>query len=205
MSINLGNIWSQSKNTVTMKSLPKINNRSNSLTKNKSNSLTKNKSNSLTKNKSNSLTKNKSNRAYWGTPTWYLFHTLAEKINNTWYITNYTIIWNFIKDVCARLPCPFCKNHAIKYVNSTNINDVKTKEGLKKVLFNFHNHANKSNINISVLEKYKKININKVLDLFENRFFISYIGNKQFNGWLNKNLKKKYYEFIDKIKHNLHN
>ena len=47
------------------------------------------------------------------------------------------IIWNFIKDVCNHLPCPYCKNHAVNYIKLVNINDIKTKEGLKGLYLNF--------------------------------------------------------------------
>ena len=144
------------------------------------------------------------NRAYWGTPTWYLFHTIAEKIDNNFYIKNYMLIWNFIKDVCSNLPCPFCKNHAINYIAKVNINDIKTKDGLKRVLFEFHNNANKNSrkpiSDITVLNKYKTSNTIKIFNYFEERFFKSYIGSRQFTDWIKNALKVRFKEFCDEIK-----
>ena len=114
------------------------------------------------------------------------------------------LIWNFIKDICSNLPCPFCKNHAVNYISKVNINDIKTKNGLKKVLFDFHNHANKNSgkpINdLNILSKYKTSNTIKIFRLFEERFFKSYIGTRQFTDWIKNALKVRYGEFCDKIK-----
>ena len=49
----------------------------------------------------------------------------------------------FYKDVCNHLPCPYCKNHAVNYIKLVNINDIKTKEGLRS-LFEFHNYVNRN-------------------------------------------------------------
>ena len=90
-------------------------------------------------------------KSFWGTPTWLLFHSLAEQIN--------------------------------------------TKEKLINTLFVFHNDVNvktgKSKSNNIVLYKYKSANLNKILELFMNRFFVSYIGNRQFNDWLKNKTKEK--------------
>jgi len=142
-------------------------------------------------------------RAYWGIPTWMLFHTIAEKINNNYYINNNMIIWNFVKDVCQHLPCPFCKNHAVKYVKSVNMKDIRTKEGFKRVLFEFHNYVNRNSNkkieDISILNKYKNANVLVVFQYFEQRFFRSYIGTRQFNDWINNALKERYKEFCKTI------
>ena len=55
-------------------------------------------------------------KSYWGTPTWFLFHTIAARINENWYRQNYTIVWEFITKCCSTLPCPFCRSHAIAFV-----------------------------------------------------------------------------------------
>lgn len=142
-------------------------------------------------------------RAYWGNPTWMLFHTIAEKINNNYYTNNYMIIWNFIKDVCNNLPCPYCKTHAVKYIKLVNMNDIRTKEGFKRALFEFHNHVNRNSNkkieDISILNKYKKANVLAIFQYFETHFFISYIGTRQFNDWINNALKERYKEFCKTI------
>ena len=74
-----------------------------------------------------------------------------------------------------------------------------TKEKLKKVLFDFHNSVNirsgHSKESIIILEKYKRANLKKILELFINRFFVSYIGTRQFNDWYKNQLKEKTYTF----------
>lgn len=142
-------------------------------------------------------------RAYWGTPTWILFHTIAEKIDSNFYVNNYEYIWNFIKRICQNLPCPFCKNHAISYTNKISLNQVRTKEGLKLVLFNFHNYVNKSSnkseLDIGILNKYKLAKVNNVFTHFQNRFFISYLGTRQFTDWIKNALKEDFKEFWRKL------
>ena len=113
------------------------------------------------------------------------------------------IIWNFINDICQTLPCPFCKTHAVNYLKTVNINNIKSKEGLKKVLFDFHNNANQNSNkkieDISILNKYKKANVLAVFNHFENRFFVSYIGTRHFNDWIKNALKEKFKEFCKTI------
>jgi hypothetical protein len=154
-------------------------------------------------------TKNSNNimlRSYWGTPTWYLFHTIAARTNEDYYNSNYEYIWNFIKKCCATLPCPFCREHAINYTKNISLSDVNTKKKLQNVLFNFHNTANTNSgskpTNISVLEQYNNANISKIFKLFKDRFFKSYIGNRVFNDWVKNKFKKDFIKFSEKISGN---
>jgi len=184
--MNLGSIWS--KNTSIKPHTPII----------KKNVL--NNFNSLKHQRGT----NRSSRAYWGTPTWFLFHVIAERINPNWYNNNYVYVWEFIKNVCNTLPCPLCQSHANAYVNSINIRQISTKGGLQRMLFDFHNTANKNSgsthQSMDVLKKYKRANIKVVFDHFENRFFHSYIGGRQFNDWKKNALKIKYYEFYNTVR-----
>ena len=147
---------------------------------------------------------NRTSRAYWGTPTWFLFHTIAERLDTNWYKQNYVYVWEFIRNVCNTLPCPLCQAHARSYVNSINIRRISTKQGLQRVLFDFHNVANRhsgaKNESIDVLKKYKRANIKLVFDHFENRFFYSYIGSRQFNDWKKNDLKVKFYAFYNTVR-----
>jgi len=143
---------------------------------------------------------NRGTKSFWGMPTWILFHTLAEKVDETKYKTHYIVVWNFIKDVCGGLPCPFCKMHASNYVSKIQNHQVNTKEKLKNVLFKFHNNVNLRTNNRqetkNVLEKYKSANLKKILELFMSRFFVSYIGTRQFNDWYKNKLKEKVNDFM---------
>tara|TARA_B100000073_G_C23498171_1_gene478586 strand:+ start:112 stop:681 length:570 start_codon:yes stop_codon:yes gene_type:complete len=149
-------------------------------------------------------TNNTHSKSYWGTPTWFLFHTIAARINESWYRQNYTIVWEFIKNCCSTLPCPFCRSHAIAFVQRIPINRVSTKKGLQNVLYEFHNVANsnsgKGNQPKNVLEKYNRANIKQIFDLFENRFFRSYIGTRQFNDWQKNEFKRKFTQFYNIVR-----
>ena len=185
MSTNLGSIWSNIKynNSGFRISKPQVN---------------------TPIIRSHPITNSSSSRAYWGTPTWFLFHTIAARIDENWYKQNYTIVWEFITKCCSTLPCPFCRSHAVYFVQRVSINRISTKKGLQNVLHEFHNIANsntsKGKEPISVLEKYNRANIKQIFDLFENRFFRSYIGTKQFNDWQKNEFKKIFIEFYNTVR-----
>ena len=145
-----------------------------------------------------------STKSYWGSAVWMFFHTLSTRINNNYYNNNYQYVWNFIKKICSTLPCPYCQQHASSYVNKIALHQINTKEKLKLVLFNFHNSVNnrigKKSEDISILEKYKRANISAILNLFEERFFHSYIGTRTFNDWIKNGVKTEYHNFINTIR-----
>ena len=187
MSLNFGNMWTHTKkNNLT------INRTQNHNQKFLQNRIRVNNKAPVAVKKPN---KKMGTRGFWGEPTWLLFHSLAEKANSEKYEKHYLIVWNFIKEVCDGLPCPFCKQHASNYVKRVPLTSINTKEKLKQTLFAFHNDVNlrtgKSSLDTRVLEKYKSANIHKILELFMSRFFVSYIGTRQFNDWLKNQLKEK--------------
>ena len=143
-------------------------------------------------------------RSYWGTAVWFFFHTIAGRINSSFYASNYQYIWGFIKEVCNTLPCPFCQKHATEYVNKITSQQINTKEKLKTVLFEFHNSVNsrtgKSIVGRDVLTKYNRANIKPIFDLFEERFFHSYIGRRQFDDWIKNNFKQKFITFYNIVR-----
>tara|TARA_X000000368_G_scaffold389359_1_gene351654 strand:- start:1048 stop:1623 length:576 start_codon:yes stop_codon:yes gene_type:complete len=159
-------------------------------------------------NRPNKITQTKkiSQRAYWGTPTWFLFHTIAARIKTDYYALNYQYIWGFIKKCCGTLPCPFCRQHAIDYTNNISLSNINTKEKLQNVLFHFHNTANTNSgsktENISILEKYNNANIDKIFKLFEDRFFKAYIGTRMFNDWQKNIFKKDFINLKEKLNGN---
>ena len=190
MSLSLGNIWSKKSQT----------NLSNNNSSNNSIIMSRTMSNRPTK-IPKKINNGMGTKAYWGTPTWLLFHTLAEKANPEKYKKYYLVVWEFIKEVCGGLPCPYCKQHAVNYVNSISISSINTKEKLINKLFEFHNDVNvktgKSKSNNVVLYKYKSANLNKILKLFLDRFFVSYIGRRQFDDWIKNKLKTKTDIFLE--------
>lgn len=79
----------------------------------------------------------------WGEPTWYLFHTLAEKIKPEYYAEIRVELLNLIYTICSNLPCPSCAKHATQYLNAMNFMTLITKDSLRMMLFRFHNDVNK--------------------------------------------------------------
>jgi len=78
----------------------------------------------------------------WGAPTWYLFHTIAEKVREESFPVIRSELLNIILTICTNLPCPDCAGHATKYIKSINFDTIVTKQGLKDMLFRFHNSVN---------------------------------------------------------------
>ena len=147
---------------------------------------------------------NAQTRSYWGAAVWYFFHTISCRINENFYNNNYEYVWNFIKRICGTLPCPHCQKHAVDYISKINVNQIRTKHALKMVLFNFHNSVNsrigKKVESPSILEKYNRANIKKIFDLFEERFFHSYIGRRKFDDWIKNEVKVEYYAFFNNVR-----
>lgn len=79
----------------------------------------------------------------WGQPTWFLFHTLAEKLKIDASPSILRELVNLIILICNNLPCPDCANHASSYMNAINIDTIRTKTDLKNMLYQFHNSVNK--------------------------------------------------------------
>jgi hypothetical protein len=78
----------------------------------------------------------------WGEPTWFLFHTLAEKVKEENFPSIRLDLINIIRIICSNLPCPDCANHATEYMKKINFASIKTKQDLKFMLFQFHNVVN---------------------------------------------------------------
>lgn len=111
----------------------------------------------------------------WGEPTWFAFHTLAEKVKEESFPIIRQELLNIINTICNNLPCPECAKHATIYMNSINFNSIQTKEQLKIMLFNFHNEVNrKKGFPIFEYEelqpKYSKANTIAILQNFMGHF-----------------------------------
>jgi len=79
----------------------------------------------------------------WGEPTWFLLHTLAEKVKDESFAEIRVGFLNIIYTICTNLPCPDCSNHAKTLLDGVNFNAIQTKAQLKQLLFEFHNNVNK--------------------------------------------------------------
>ena len=109
----------------------------------------------------------------WGEPTWFLFHTLAEKIKESEFSTLRQEFLNHILKICNNLPCTTCAQHATQYMNSVNFNNIQTKEQLKLFLFAFHNSINKrkdyESFHVNELSKYSEaVTVNIVRNFFHH-------------------------------------
>lgn len=145
----------------------------------------------------------------WGPSCWYLFHGLAHKVKEDEFPNIKADIWNMIVGVCNNLPCPECREHATKIVNSANKNIVLfSKANLERFLFDFHNSVNRrKRYRIftweEYIEKYKSANIHNIayhfvsvfnqstrnskmiMDTFHRQMFI-----KRFITWFESNKQK---------------
>lgn len=147
----------------------------------------------------------------WGEPTWFLFHTLAEKVKEESFFQIRVELLNTIYTVCANLPCPDCAEHATAYMNGINFKTIQTKEQLKHMLYSFHNtinakkgfslfSANQLDTKYSNMELIKVIynfmpyfqDKSKSIRMIANDFHRSRIA-QELKKWFNTNIK--YFNF----------
>lgn len=79
----------------------------------------------------------------WGKPIWTFFHLLAHKVKDEDFAVIRSELINTIFSICTVLPCPVCSEHAKRYLQAINFNNIRTKQDLKIMLCNFHNEVNK--------------------------------------------------------------
>lgn len=78
----------------------------------------------------------------WGPSTWTLFHTLAEKIKDDHFNDIKSELLNYVKRICANLPCPDCAAHAIQIISKLTPDQLASKQNFKVFLMQFHNSVN---------------------------------------------------------------
>lgn len=124
----------------------------------------------------------------WGVPTWYFFHSFAEKITENLFNNQREECLELLSKICSSLPCPYCKDHAVNYLSKHNFMEIKTKEQLKMFFFNFHNDVNKrrkiKQEGIEILNKYKNASMVNVFLYFRQEFFRTYYLANHFSGWI---------------------
>jgi len=91
---------------------------------------------------SSNLTSTTPKKMKWGEPTWFLFHTLAEKVKPEYFADIKKELLNIIFAICANLPCPNCASHATSYMKAINFDTITTKDHLRIMLYRFHNEVN---------------------------------------------------------------
>lgn len=112
----------------------------------------------------------------WGNATWYLFHTLAEKLRPE-HSREAPRLLSLMINLCSYLPCDDCSTHARNNLKRANTRKVRDKESLKKFLWEFHNVVNRQlrKREFSYAEctnKYKQARTNNIIVYF-NRSFIN--------------------------------
>jgi hypothetical protein len=110
-----------------------------------------------------------------GAPTWYLFHTLAEKVREDSFHLIRKELLDIIYTICTNLPCPDCANHATRFMQGVNYDTILTKEDFKELLFKFHNSVNSKKgfpiFSRSELDDmYSRANTANVIQNFYNNF-----------------------------------
>ena len=108
---------------------------------------------------------------YWGPCTWYLFHTLAEKVKEENFVSVKDSLITMIKRICSNLPCPECAGHAQHKLASLNVKNIRSKRDLQLMLLSFHNEVNKRVGNPMFTEqqldeKYKTANTGNIIQYF---------------------------------------
>jgi len=122
--------------------------------------------------------KPKSKPMKWGEPTWFLFHTIAEKIRPEYFTLLRKDLFDMIHQICSNLPCPICATHAKQYLASTNFATIQSKDHLRFFFHKFHNEVNqRKGFAIFPLDelsaKYEKAN---TVNMIHN--FITYFEDK---------------------------
>jgi hypothetical protein len=111
----------------------------------------------------------------WGKPIWTFFHLLAHKVKDEDFAVIRSELLNTIFSICTVLPCPICSEHAKRYLQAINFNNIRTKQDLKIMLCNFHNDVNKRKVyaifNAENLdETYDGMNFVNAINLFIYHF-----------------------------------
>ena len=144
-----------------------------------------------------------SNIEDWGNTTWYLFHTIAEKITDEIFNQERNNIISIIQQICNLLPCPDCAQHATEYLNKVNFNLIKDKDSLKSFLFDFHNIVNKRTNKIiftrdELNNKYKTFDLKRIIHYFFIYFFAKTNNSKMYLYSFHRNkIKIKLYRYLN--------
>ena len=78
----------------------------------------------------------------WGRPIWTFFHVMAQKMKPEYFQLVIKEFIRYVLLICATLPCPVCSTHASEYMRAINMNNIRSKEDLVQLFYNFHNVVN---------------------------------------------------------------
>ena len=117
----------------------------------------------------------------WGTTIWYFFHTIAEKILPEKFNELKPAILEMTSIIFSNLPCPECATHAREEFKRINQQNIKNKEDLITLYWEFHNRVNKrlnkQEFSREELSKYKTANLKAIY----NNFNIVYNAGSGYN------------------------
>lgn len=142
----------------------------------------------------------------WGNISWILMHSLAQKVTENKFIDCKQILIKIIFDICSNLPCPDCREHAIKLLKTSNIHKISNKKQLISFLCEFHNIVNKKlkkpTKNIEEVEKqYSNAKLNIIVSIFF-KVYNSVIYNEKMlaDSFRRRLFLKKLFEDLIKLK-----
>ncbi len=81
-------------------------------------------------------------KSVWGPATWMLMHSMVLKINDNITTSQLNDLKGIIRNICTNLPCPYCTQHALSYLNSNKFDLISTIYGLRIFMHTFHNNVN---------------------------------------------------------------
>jgi len=106
----------------------------------------------------------------WGTPVWNFLHCLASNISVSFFQSNCQEVLKVVYLICTNLPCPLCSEHAKRYLDGINFNNITKKQELERHLYLFHNSVNKRKnyplFSENQLDKYKQVNMKNIINGF---------------------------------------
>jgi hypothetical protein len=105
----------------------------------------------------------------WGKPIWTFFHLLAHKVKDEDFNAIRSELLNTIYSICSVLPCPICSEHAKRFLQAINFNNIRTKQDLKYMICNFHNDVNKR-------KGYAIFNANTLDEMYDGMNFVDAIN-----------------------------
>jgi hypothetical protein len=114
----------------------------------------------------------------WGEPTWFLFHTLSQKVKDESFPMIKSELLNIFFLICRNLPCPTCAEHATKYMQKINFARIQNKHEMMELFYQFHNYVNARKkypifLRSELEPKYENANtiqiIQRFLELFRDK------------------------------------
>ena len=77
----------------------------------------------------------------WGNALWIFLHTFSEKIHDTHFKKERSVIINIIIELLYNIPCSTCRIHAIQYIKRKNFRMIQSKDELKHFFFAIYNRS----------------------------------------------------------------